>query len=613
MSLTAAELRKLAHTLGVKPDRVEMLAHLPAEDVRALRKQVAEALFQADRPHFVRVANIAKAVPVPIAAKVTQAVLPPLLAARSAELLDPARAAELVARLPDAYLADVSAAMDASRAPEVVAAIPPDRVARVGAELARRQEWVVIGGFVSAVDEQALAESIAIFDGEQLLRIGWVLEDPSRADAHRRRGQRRAGRGPGRGPAARRPLGGVRLAGRAAGPASPAAARGRLARGRRPTLQHTLPHRGGRRHARRRAAGVARGMTSDAPGAPDPVLLEVTRGGRVESRHRGSLVLLEPDGSVAVALGDPDASEFARSSLKPFQAAAMLRSGWAPPAASLALAAASHDGEAQHVEGARRTLRQAGLDESALGCPPALPADPEALLAWVAGGGREARICHNCSGKHAGMVATCAAAGWDVGSYLDPEHPLQQAIVAEIESRCGARITATTVDGCGAPAHAVPLAALARGFAALTTAAEGSPEAAVVTAIRRPSAAARREPPGGQRAARRGAGAAGEGRRRGRVGRGAARRPGVRGQGGRRLRAGAAAAAGRGTAILGPRRAGGTPLVGRRGARRRPSGRGDRLGGAAAGHARSARLSDQLRRSGAESDETPRWDGFGGT
>ncbi len=183
MSLTAAELRKLAHTLGVKPDRVEMLAHLPAEDVRALRRQVAEALFQADRPHFVRVANIAKAVPVPIAAKVTQAVLPPLLAARSAELLDPARAAELVARLPDAYLADVSAAMDASRAPEVVAAIPPDRVARVGAELARRQEWVVIGGFVSAVDEQALAESIAIFDGEQLLRIGWVLEDPSRADA----------------------------------------------------------------------------------------------------------------------------------------------------------------------------------------------------------------------------------------------------------------------------------------------------------------------------------------------------------------------------------------------------------------------------------------------
>ncbi len=225
-------------------------------------------------------------------------------------------------------------------------------------------------------------------------------------------------------------------------------------------------------------------MTSDAPGTPDPVLLEVTRGGRVESRHRGSLVLLEPDGSVAVALGDPDASEFARSSLKPFQAAAMLRSGWAPPAASLALAAASHDGEVQHVEGARRTLRQAGLDESALGCPPALPADPEALLAWAAGGGREARICHNCSGKHAGMVATCVAAGWDVASYLDPEHPLQQAIVAEIESMCGAGITASTVDGCGAPAHAVPLAALARGFAALTTAAEGSPEAAVVTAIR---------------------------------------------------------------------------------------------------------------------------------
>jgi hypothetical protein len=179
---TTSAVRKLAHTLGVAPDELHGLSALPADDVRLLRAQISEALFQADRPRFARMAALSNAVPVALAAKVTQFALPPLLAARAAELVDPSRAAELVRRLSDDYLADVSAALDAVRAAEVVARIPADRVATVAAELARREEWVVIGGFVAQVSPDALAASIATFDGAQLLHIAFVLDEKSRLD-----------------------------------------------------------------------------------------------------------------------------------------------------------------------------------------------------------------------------------------------------------------------------------------------------------------------------------------------------------------------------------------------------------------------------------------------
>lgn len=177
-----AELRKLAHTLDVAPDRLDVLAGLPAEDLRTLRKQVGEAMFQADRHYLARVAALSKAIPVPVAVKLTEAVLPPLVAARTAELLEPHRAAHLVTRISEKYLADVSRYMDGARAPEVVAAIPPDRVADVAAELAEREEWIVIGSFVSHVTDEALAACVAKFTGEQLLRIGFVLDDLDRLD-----------------------------------------------------------------------------------------------------------------------------------------------------------------------------------------------------------------------------------------------------------------------------------------------------------------------------------------------------------------------------------------------------------------------------------------------
>lgn len=175
-----AELRKLAHVLDVPESSLSMVAGLPVEDLRTLRTQVGEALFQADRPAFARVAALSKLVPTAVAAKLTEVALPPLLAARTTELLDPGRAAELVARISPGYLSRVAAHLDAARAPEVIAAMPASTIVAVGTELASRQEWVVIGSFVSVVTPEGLSASVAAFTGEQLLRIGFVLEDLDR-------------------------------------------------------------------------------------------------------------------------------------------------------------------------------------------------------------------------------------------------------------------------------------------------------------------------------------------------------------------------------------------------------------------------------------------------
>ena len=119
----------------------------------------------------------------------------------------------------------------------------------------------------------------------------------------------------------------------------------------------------------------------------DPIVaLDATRNGFVESHHRGTLVLLDADGTVAVAAGDPYRPVLPRSSLKPLQAITMVECGFPGRDGSLALAAASHDGEDVHVAGARSILAAAGLDESALQCPPDLPSGREAMLAHVAAG-----------------------------------------------------------------------------------------------------------------------------------------------------------------------------------------------------------------------------------
>jgi L-asparaginase II len=214
------------------------------------------------------------------------------------------------------------------------------------------------------------------------------------------------------------------------------------------------------------------------------VLAEVVRSGFVESRHRGAALILGADGQPAWAAGQVTEPMFPRSANKPMQAAAMLRCGLDLDGKLLALAAASHSGEDFHVAGVREILSRAGLPESALQCPPALPMDEASQREILSHGGGPDRVHMNCSGKHAAMLASCVAAGWPTSSYRDPGHPLQLAIRATIGDLAGEPVTATGVDGCGAPLFALSLTGLARAFQAMVTAPPATPERRVADAMR---------------------------------------------------------------------------------------------------------------------------------
>jgi L-asparaginase II len=194
-------------------------------------------------------------------------------------------------------------------------------------------------------------------------------------------------------------------------------------------------------------------------------LAEVVRSGFPEGYHHGSVVVLDANGAAVAAAGDVESPMFPRSSNKPMQAVGMLRAGLRlTDRADLALVCASHWGQDIHVTRVAALLGSAGLDESALRCPPDMPLDPAAAADVIRAGGGPERIQMNCSGKHAGMLLTCVAAGWPTEGYLNPEHPLQQAIAAAVADVAGEEIVATAVDGCGAPLLGISLTALARGF-----------------------------------------------------------------------------------------------------------------------------------------------------
>lgn len=214
------------------------------------------------------------------------------------------------------------------------------------------------------------------------------------------------------------------------------------------------------------------------PDAFVPVAI-TSRSGLDESVHFGAAVAIGADGSVAWAAGDPDVVVYPRSSNKPMQADAMVRLGVELTSEQLALACASHDGTPRHVEVVRSTLASVGLGDDDLGNTPGLPLHVASAEALLAAGGRRTPITMNCSGKHAAMLATCAHCGWSHEGYLEADHSLQLAITDRIAELTGG-VSHIGVDGCGAPAHAMPLVGLARAFAAL--AAERGPVWSAMTA-----------------------------------------------------------------------------------------------------------------------------------
>jgi L-asparaginase II len=216
----------------------------------------------------------------------------------------------------------------------------------------------------------------------------------------------------------------------------------------------------------------------------NPVVAEVVRSGFTESRHRGAVAGLAADGTQVISAGQTAVPFFPRSANKPLQATGMLRCGLDLDGELLALASASHSGEDFHVDGVRKILSGAGLTEADLRCPPSWPIDPETTRRLMTSGEDMSRIRMNCSGKHSAMLATCVANGWDPAGYLAPGHPLQQALRRTVEDLAGEPVTATGVDGCGAPLFALTLGGLARAFRELVIAAPGSPERRVADAMR---------------------------------------------------------------------------------------------------------------------------------
>jgi L-asparaginase II len=205
------------------------------------------------------------------------------------------------------------------------------------------------------------------------------------------------------------------------------------------------------------------------PEAFAPVAI-TRRSGFDESVHFGAVVGLSTTGEVDFAIGDPTALIYPRSSNKPMQAVAMVRAGLRLPPDLLALVCASHDGTPSHLAAARRILATAGLDEESLANTADLPLDHHAAEVVLRAGGGPTPLQMNCSGKHSGMVVTCAINGWSIDAdYLLPEHPLQQGITLTIDQLAGERHAHIGVDGCGSPAHVISLTGLARAFRSIAT------------------------------------------------------------------------------------------------------------------------------------------------
>lgn len=227
-------------------------------------------------------------------------------------------------------------------------------------------------------------------------------------------------------------------------------------------------------------------MTSTSPLNSSFVELAVTtRSGRDESLHFGAVVVLGTDGAIELALGDPTVVVYPRSSNKPMQATAMVSLGLELPPRLLALVCGSHDGRPEHLAAAREILSTANLTESSLGNTADLPLNAEASEVVLRDGGVRSALQMNCSGKHAGMLATCVHNDWPHDlSYLRVDHPLQQHITKTMVDLTEEQIAHIGIDGCGAPAHAFSLVGLARAFRAINMAPENSPAWIVSSAMR---------------------------------------------------------------------------------------------------------------------------------
>jgi len=227
----------------------------------------------------------------------------------------------------------------------------------------------------------------------------------------------------------------------------------------------------------------------------NPVLVEVERGHRVESCHRGAIAVVDTRGRSPLVLGDGAWPIFPRSAVKALQALPLIETGAADRYGlgdeELALAASSHAGEPAHVAGVGRMLERCGLDASALACGTHWPLNQASAHALARAGGQPSALHNNCSGKHAGFVCVACATGVPHEGYVNPAHPVQREVRAVLEGLTGMTLSDVAVDGCSVPTWAIPLTNLAQAFARFATGQGLSPTRAKAAARLRAACAAK--------------------------------------------------------------------------------------------------------------------------
>lgn len=207
----------------------------------------------------------------------------------------------------------------------------------------------------------------------------------------------------------------------------------------------------------------------------NPILVEVFRGGAVESVHRGRACVVDTSGKVIRAWGDVDALICPRSSTKPFQAMPLVTTGAANGYAlsdeEIALACASHSGEPEHISRVAAWLARLDLGVDDLACGVHAPSSTAAYEALIRSGGAPSRIHNNCSGKHTGFLTVAKHLGLATRGYHHVDHPVQQLVLECLgtTSGCDPKRFHTICDGCSAPNVFMPLRALALAWARLGT------------------------------------------------------------------------------------------------------------------------------------------------
>jgi L-asparaginase II len=220
------------------------------------------------------------------------------------------------------------------------------------------------------------------------------------------------------------------------------------------------------------ASGFGHHRAAERESAMDnPILVEVTRGQAVESRHRGALVVVDADGGIVLVAGDVTRPVFPRSAVKALQALPLVESGLADrfglSDAEIALCCSSHSGEAHHVAASAAMLAKAGRDVSCLECGSHWPMNDKVARALAVSGGEPSALHNNCSGKHAGFVCLACGLDEDPAGYIKAAHRVQREVRGALVDMTGAAHDEALagIDGCSIPTYAISLTAMALGFA----------------------------------------------------------------------------------------------------------------------------------------------------